>query len=229
MLFFRFLGYLFALYIFFCFLQICLYKKNYDCWQFIGIPGSGKSTVAAYLVKKCNKWNRIRKFICKKIFHIKNFTDRTAMSNVPIKGSYELVRSDIGNYLIHDSDLIIDEAGLEFGNRDFKSFTKNEMKFFKKHRHYRCNIYMFSQGFDVDLKLRDLCTRLYLVEKSLIPFFIHCKRIKKYVGIDELTGQLVDKYEFTLLGGKHIFAPKTWRMFKTHSIDILPTKQFIKY
>lgn len=228
MLFFRFLGYLLIIYFFALFLELCLYKKNYRCWQFIGVPGSGKSTIAAYLVKKCNKWNNIRKFICKKIFRSKKFKDRTAMSNVPIKNSYELVRSDIGNYLIHDSDLIIDEAGLEFGNRDFKSFTKNEMKFFKKHRHYRCNIYMFSQGFDVDLKLRDLCTRLYLVEKSLIPFFIHCKKIKKYVGIDELTGQLVDKYKFCF-GGFYVFAPKTWRMFKTHSIDTLPVKQFIRY
>lgn len=228
MLFFRFIGYLFILYCFFLLLELCLYKPNYRCWQFIGVPGAGKTTIAAYLVRKCQKWNKIRRFICVKIFRMKNFVDRVPMSNVPIKGSLMLERSDIGNFNISDSDLIIDEAGLEFGNRDFKSFTKSEMKFFKKHRHYRCNIYMFSQGFDVDLKLRDLCTRLYLVEKSFIPFFVHCKKIKKFVGIDELTGQLVDKYKF-VFGGFYVFAPKTWRMFKTHSIDSLPTKQFIRY
>lgn len=49
--------------------------------------------------------------------------------------------------------LIIDEAGLEYDNRKM-AMTTDEIYFFKYHRHYQLDVDFFSQGLDVDIKIR---------------------------------------------------------------------------
>lgn len=185
--------------------------------MYIGVPGSGKTTFAAYLAKK-----RIKK-------GKKNKSKGVVLSNVPIKGTYKVVKSDIGNYMITNCLLIMDEAGIDYNNRNFKSFSDNETYFYKFHRHYNVDIAMFSQDFDIDLKLRKLATRLYIVNKSIFPGFIHAKRISKRIGIDKMTKQLIEQYDFVLFGGKYIYAPKLWKMFDSYSYKELPIKEFERY
>ena len=36
---------------------------------------------------------------------------------------------DIGKFDIHDGRVIIDEAGVEYNNRDFKNFSREQLKF----------------------------------------------------------------------------------------------------
>jgi len=70
------------------------------------------------------------------------------------------------------------------------------------------DVYIFSQGFDdMDKKLRVLATSLYVVRKSLIPFFVYRYRISKRVGINELTKEICDEYFKVFLRRKYIFAP----------------------
>ena len=85
------------------------------------------------------------------------------------------------------------------------------------------------KDFDIDLKLRKLATRLFIVNKSIIPGFIKRKEIEKFIGIDENTKQLVDQYKFKLFGTKWIYAPKLWKMFNTLERKELPKKEFEKY
>ena len=47
------------------------------------------------------------------------------------------------------------------------------VEFFRYQRHHKLTIYMFSQSFDVDKKLRDLCDELYLL-KSFARVFSIC-------------------------------------------------------
>ena len=49
---------------------------------YFGVPGSGKTTVAAYLAKKDLK------------------KKRNVYSNVPITGAYKISKEDIGKFLI---------------------------------------------------------------------------------------------------------------------------------
>jgi len=183
---------------------------------YFGVPGSGKTTFAAYLARKRIK----RKGI--------------VLSNVNIKGTYEVTRQDIGNYMIKDCLLIIDEAGLDYNNRNYADkklkITEEETYFYKYHRHYNVDIAVFSQGYDdMDKKLKTLATRYYIVKRSILPGFIKRKLISKKIGINKDTKQIIDEFNFVLFGTKFIYCPKLWKMFNSTSYKELPTKKFMRY
>lgn len=203
---------IFPILVLYIFIGNLFQKKGNSFDIYFGVPGSGKTTIAAYLAKKALKKN-------KKVY-----------SNVSIKGTHEVCKQDIGNYLIDNGLLIIDEAGVDYNNRKFKSFTDEEVYFFKHHRHYKVDVAIFSQGYDdMDLKLRTLATRLYIVKKSIFPGFIKRKLITKRIGIDKQTSQIIDKYSFAILGTKYIYCPKLWKMFNSYSTKDLPIKDFPRY
>ena len=111
--------------------------------------------------------------------------------------------------MISNGRLIIDEAGLEYDNRKM-AMTADEIYFFKYHRHYQLDVDFFSQGLDVDIKIRKLARHIYLIKPSLLPFFIKRKEIGRRVGINDMTKEICDEYFFVpfLTGGtKLIFCP----------------------
>jgi len=185
-------------------------RPQYKFYIYFGVPGSGKTTFAAWIAKKILK------------------NGGRVWSNVPIKHTMKLnPKEDIGTSLIQDGHIIIDEAGVEYNNRDFKEFSKKATHFYKHHRHYRTTIHLFSQGFDdMDKKLRTLATSLFVVKKSLIPFFIRRHQISKKVGINELTKDICDEYYKVPFSSKYIFCPVLWEMFDTYSIEELPEKEW---
>lgn len=193
-------------------------RRPYFLRIYFGLPGSGKSTFAASVVAK------------------NNFIGRKTFSNVPITGAYEFSpHDDLGKYMIEDCDIIIDEAGLEYNNRNFKTFTQDETYFFKYHRHYKTNLYIFSQSYDdMDKKIRALASELYVVKKSLLPKFIVVRRIRKKIGINDMTKDIVDEYYFdnfflSLFFDKRIFAPLYYKYFNTYSRKELPSKEYLQY
>lgn len=177
---------------------------------YFGVPGSGKTTFAAWLAKRDLK-HGLRVY-----------------SNVPITGTYHLdVKEDIGRHMITNARIIIDEAGVEYNNRNYRNFSDEEVYFFKYHRHYQTAVDIFSQGYDdMDKKLRTLAQRYYVVKKSLIPFCIYRQQIAKRVGVDENSKQIIDEYYFVPFGRKYIFAPLLWSSFNTLSRKQLPEKPF---
>lgn len=185
-------------------------RGGYSLNLYFGIPGAGKSTMAAYLAKKDMK-KGVRVY-----------------SNTAITGTYDVCRADLGTVLIYGGRLLWDEAGLDFDNRKMK-MTDDEIYFFKYHRHYEMNVDFFSQGLDVDIKIRKLARHIYLVKPSLIPFFITRREIGRRVGIDQTTHQIIDEYFWKPFGKKRIFAPSVWNMFNTYSRKDLPKKDFAKF
>jgi hypothetical protein len=167
-------------------LEMFLKKRNSYFDMYFGVPGSGKTTFAAYLARKASK--RKKKVYC----------------NVDIKGTYEIEKTDIGYYDMSNGLLEIDEAGLEFNNRNFKTnFDAQQLSFFKKHRHYKTDVVMFSQFWnDADIKLRNLTTRIFILKKSIFPFCITRKQIGKRVGINDMTKEIIDEYYFIPLSRK---------------------------
>lgn len=180
---------------------------------YFGVPGAGKTTFAAWLAKRD----------LKKGFKV--------WSNVPITGTLKLSpKEDIGTYMISNGRVIIDEAGIEYNNRDFKEFSKKQLYFYKFHRHYELAVDVFSQGYDdMDKKIRTLAQRLYVVKRSIFPWFIKRKQIKKRVGINDMTKDIIDEYYFVPLSTKYIFAPVLWKMFNTISRDPFPEKVWEKW
>lgn len=181
--------------------------------------GTGKTTLAV---------NEIREEIYKKIIEEGKEKKLKIYSNVPILGTYRLRVRDLGKFLIKNCVIIIDEAGIEMNNRDYKTnFTKAMLAWFKKHRHYKADIYYFSQAWDdADKKMRDLATELWLLNKSFIPFRVSVKRIRKKIEIIE--GEIKDWYYHNFLDGFGFWTFKNWAYFNTEEIDDLePYENFM--
>lgn len=117
----------------------------------MGKKGIGKSTVlqmVAYEHYK-KKWN----VYC-------NIGDSTFLGAEQIDCS-RLWEQEIKPHSI----ILIDEVNLLWDNRQFKSFPQELNAWFRKQRHKKVKVYMFSQTADVDKKIRDLTDRIYLVRK----------------------------------------------------------------
>lgn len=208
---------------------------------YFGVPGSGKTTYAAYLAKQARRESIVIRFCRRFPCRFTNWIldggnwkrEYPVWSNVPIAGTLRLnAREDIGVHMIQDGKMIIDEAGVEFNSRNYKTFPQTAIKFFKYHRHYGVSVDVFSQSFeDMDVTLRRLAQNFYVVRKSLIPFFIVTKRIRRRVGIDEKTHQLCDAYAFgfPVLDTKWIFCPPLWKLFNSYDFEELPEKEWAKW
>lgn len=205
---------------------------------FFGVPGSGKTTFAAYLAKEAAKESWVIRLAKK---HPCRFSEKLlashffrrsqpVYSNVPITGTYKLEpQTDIGKVMVVDGKVIIDEAGIEYNNRNFKAFPPDAIYWYKYHRHYECSVDIFSQSYeDMDITLRRLAQNYFVVKKSLLPKFIVVKKIRRKVGIDENTHQIIDKYYFGLpfLDTKWVFSPPLWKLFNSFSRKQLPEKEW---
>lgn len=187
---------------------------------FIGLPGSGKTTCAASLTRQA-----IRKKV-------------PVYSNVPIIGAYKLSKSDIGKYDLDNSLIIIDEAGLEFDNRDFdKTFKgadgKAMLEWLKLVRHHKARIVFFSQTVDIDLKIRSLAGLIYLVRPSLLPFFTVMHRVRRSIDVSDDSHTLCDRLTlptpFMRLFSARLFRPLYYRYFDSYACEQLPAKAWETY
>lgn len=189
-------------------------KKNENNREVVsvwfGLPGAGKSTFAAWLVKRDRKKN-------KKVY-----------SNVPITGALKLdPPKDIGKFMISEGRVIIDEAGVEYNNRNYKNMSPEAIHFYKYHRHYQCPVDVFSQDHeDMDITLRRLAQRMYHIKKSFFPWFVIRRTIGKKIDIDPNTKQLISAFYWVPFSTKYIFCPPLWKTFNTISRKELPEKEW---
>lgn len=189
---------------------------------YCGVPGSGKSSMAAYLALKQFKRNKRHP---KKALGV--------YSNTPIVGAYELKSVDIGKVHLEDGLILIDEAGIEFNNRSFMSFPKYTSDWFKLHRHYNTNVCVFSQSWeDMDKKIRDIAAKIYICSKVPILPIVITKEVKVKIGIDENTHKLTDENYFVpfLRGGVRFhWVRKAWKLFDSYDAPRLALYDFPVY
>lgn len=217
-------------------------KQRHILNVYFGVPGSGKTTFAAYLAKQCSRESWVIKAIRRwpdnafLKFLGTTFPFRRATpvwSNVPITGAYKLnPQEDIGHYMICGGKIIIDEAGIEYNNRSFKTFPPEAIYFYKYHRHYTTSIDVFSQSYDdMDITLRRLAQNFYVVKKSLVPYCVTCRLIRRKVGVDDGTHQIADLYSMGLpvLDTRRVFSPPLWKLFNSYSRKELPEKVWEVY
>ena len=193
-------------------------KKINSLSIYFGVPGSGKTTLCAYFTKRYSKYWKV-------------------FSNVPILGAYQYDINDIGKYDISNCVLLLDEASIDYNNRNWRhgNMSQEAIKWWKLHRHAGVMAVLFSQSWnDCDATLRRLSTKLYLVKKSWIPFVITTCRINRSIGIDENTHEPCDIYKFDhpvirLSTNHRYFAPRYWKMFDSWSMPELPKKIWKTY
>lgn len=146
---------------------------------FFGSPGVGKTTLSVKLAKLNGK--KYRHTYC-------NF-----YNTVPGCGTADLV--ELGEWTFPESSYIaIDEAGIEYNSRKYKSLSQEAIRWFKKHRHYACAVDVFSQSWDdMDVTLRRLSTQLWYMYR-IGPWTL-CRRVYKRVTVDKNTEQIIDGYK----------------------------------
>lgn len=196
------------------------YRNPYKLFMVFGKKGSGKSTLMCKLAIKYTK---------------KGFT---VYCNSYIPGTYYFDAADVG--FVHfpeNSVLLIDEVGMIWDNRDFKTFKKEVRDYFKLQRHYKHIVFLFSQSFDVDKKLRDLTDNMYLITNILNCVSV-ARRITKTItithGDKNNTGEskLIDDMRFDPLifffigSVKLTYIPRYVKYFNSFDAPQLPLKDF---
>lgn len=140
--------------------------RKYLSWEqfnyYIGKPGVGKSTwltKLAYLgVKKGYHVYSTEKITVK----IKDKKRKTlSVVEIPQIDPRQLYRYEFPPY----SWILIDEIGICFNNRKFKTFDDRLIETFKKYRHRHLRYFVCSQSTDCDATIRRIVTQYYLLSK----------------------------------------------------------------
>ena len=130
------------------------YENPYKLYFVFGKKGSGKSSFLAKLALQYSKkgWIVYSNVKDLRISGVRYVDDISALGDVVPE---------------ENSIMLLDEVSLIWDNRNFKSFKDSTKEFFRLQRHYKCVVYLFSQTFDVDKKIRDLADNMYLVAQFL--------------------------------------------------------------
>lgn len=145
------------------------YLNPYKLIFVFGKKGSGKSTLLEKLSNQYLKkgWTVYSTEVTGDL----SFTTYDSDSINPISPR------DIYKYNFPErSAIFIDEVSLIWDNRNFKNMDIKVVEWFRYQRHHKCRVYLFSQSFDIDKKLRDLCDEMYIVGK-LARVLVRAKRI----------------------------------------------------
>lgn len=190
---------------------------------FFGSPGCGKTTLGVRIISKL-----LRKKKCPYNYMYANF-DQILVPTVDL--------DKLGSWTFpFNSYLFVDEAGIEFNNRNYKNFPPGLIKWLKLHRHYGVNVDFVSQSWeDMDITIRRLADELWYVKR--IGPATYVRRIFKEVRVDKESHQIVDGYRVAgFLSG---LLPWNWgqnwyvffrfpyyRFFDTHAAPRLPVRDY---
>jgi hypothetical protein len=180
----------------------------------IAPPRYGKSTMLASLCKKYLK------------------KGKNVYSNVYIQGAKMMEIADMNLNLMQNGVILLDEAGIDFDNRAWKNFGSELTRFFKLHGHYFLDIFLVSQDYDIDSKIRNLAVNIFVVQKSFFyPYVIKWRSIVSRVDIAEDNSAIVKTFhwKFPLFDFHYKFSPPLWKMFDSHYQDILNEKKWITW
>ena len=118
-----------------------------------------------------------------------------------------------------NSALYLDEVGIAFDNRSYKSFDSGLRDFFKLQRKYKVKVVMNSQSFDVDKKIRDV-TDSMILQTAIGNVFTLSRPIRRSVALVEATAQadsrIADNLKFEPLHRWRLyFMPKYFKYFES--------------
>ena len=184
---------------------------------FFGNPGCGKTTSACSFLKRSH--NRYDYSFC-------NFS---VSDNI----ARQVDLSDLGLWTFPPNSYIcVDEAGIQYNNRKYKTLPQYTIEWFKLHRHARCDVDFFSQSWeDMDITIRRLADELWYMCK--VGPFTFSRRIYKRVAVDDNTHQIIDGYRFSKLltalipfygSNKLVFRPSWYKYFDSWEMPDLPVR-----
>ena len=178
------------------------YKNPYKLIYLLGAKGAGKST---YMIREMIK-------------HLKAGHEvYTDMPGVEIPGVRFTSISEIAKTPPPpDSAVFLDEVGLSVDCRSFKSFPPELRDYAALQRHYKNYVYLNSQSFDCDKKLRDRCDKFYFLQKFAI-FWTIIRPIHQVIKANDdphCENPCVSTYKFgSLFSIRFVFIPAWSGMF----------------
>ena len=182
------------------------FRNPYKLIMVFGKKGSGKST---FITKTAIKY--IKK-------------GYTVYSTIPVPGTRIFDVEMLGRFTPEPESIIFcDEVGMVWDNRQYKNFRPEVRDWFKLQRHYRCTVYLFSQTFDIDVKLRNLTDAMYLL-KMHAGIISVARRIRRNIVIVSPSGdsesRIADNLEFE---------PLILQLFGFQSIIFTWVPAWVKY
>lgn len=155
---------------------------------YYGKPRSGKGTFGAFIVARNERNKRLNK-----LFKLKLPVYTKIYSCEYMRGCVKINPYDIGTFEPPAGSLfLLQEAGVDFNNRNHAKIPHHCTEFFAKHGHYEVDIIWDSQDVDVDKKLRNRTQILYEVHK--IAHWSYRKIIRSKIGVDENSHDIVNAY-----------------------------------
>ena len=186
--------------------------------RYFGLPGCGKTTTLAMLAYKARCSCRYKNIYC----NVDLALDGVTYVPFDVFGVYEL----------RDCLLLVDEAAICCGDRDYKNFGKEKLKEFMLHRHKDCDIVLFSQeASGVDKKIRSITDRMFYVKKGLFlgKWITNIYRIPYDVMFPESgdnLGDILMGYKkpsiLSRLTARRIIRSKYYQFFDSWESDVLP-------
>lgn len=197
--------------VFFDRLDIYPFKPSVSVW--FGVPGSGKTSMAALLSRASQKF------------------DYKVLSNFELQGAYKVSSEDLGKYdMSFGGDgchVLLDEGQLDFDNRNYMNFARgNGPKYFSLHRHMVNRVDVFSQGYDIDKRIRDRTSNagLFHLRRFPIKGFVYYRHIKKVFIINKEDKQMIDGFSYMGLP-RIIYSKSVWNSFDTLDMSMCPQEQ----
>lgn len=128
------------------------------------------------------------------------------------------------------SALYIDEAGLVWEDRSFKSFDKGYTEFFKFQRKYKCKMVINSQAYDVDKKIRVLTDSMAL-QNNIGNVIGITRPIKRSITLTEPSSEsdsrIADRLSFApFWAWKFTFMPRYFKYFDSFDAPKRPPVVF---
>lgn len=147
---------------------------------FFGSPGCGKTTYAVKTLKRTKQYK----------YRMCNF--ETAGLQCAFLDSDDM--NTLGQWTPPPNTLLcVDEAGIEYNNRKYKTLSQSVIKWYKLHRHYGVDVDIYSQSWDdMDITLRRLAEQLWYLRR-IGPWTL-LRRVHKRVTVNQETEQIIDGY-----------------------------------
>lgn len=194
------------------------YRNIYTLNYFFGKKGAGKSLLmVSYMLRYMRK----------------GFTVYSDIPALNIPGVRQIRAQDLDRFTpTENSAIFLDEVGITFDNRKFKTFSDGMRDFFKFQRKYKVVVFMNSQSFDVDKKIRDLVDKYYLIQ-SFGNVICLCRPITRKVALVEASSQgesrVADNLKFaSFWNWKFLYMPQYFKYFDSFEApyrEIIPFEE----
>lgn len=193
------------------------YSNPYKLVFIFGKKGAGKS---CYMVHEMLKMQK------------KGWNIYTDMKDIYIPGVRIISVSDlIAGAPEPHSAIFLDEVGISMDNRNYKSFPSGLRDFFKYLRKMKCRLYMNSQAYDVDKKVRDTVDSMVL-QTSLFNCISISRPIIRTVTLTEPSAEaesrIADCLKFTsIFSWRFYWMPSYFKYFNSLEMPQRPTMEYV--